>query len=40
MIVGHKHDLLNRLKDVKEELHNLSFSSFKSKLEQDIAAAG
>jgi hypothetical protein len=40
MIVGHKTDLLSRLRDVKEELHNLSFSHFKTKLEQDIAQAG
>ena len=39
-IVEHKHNLLGRLKDVKEELYNLSFSGFKSRLEQDIAAAG
>jgi hypothetical protein len=39
-IVEHKHNLLTRLKEVKEELHNLSFSSFKSRLEADIAAAG
>jgi hypothetical protein len=38
--VEHKNNLLGRLKEVKEELHNLSFSSFKSRLEADIAAAG
>merc|ERR1719183_3053439 len=36
-IVEHKHNLIGRLKDVKDELYNLSFGGFRTRLEADIA---
>ena len=39
-ITDHKHQLVARVNDVCEELHNLTYGKFKEKLENDKKAAG